>query len=510
MHNCATLFLDNIETRKQSLALEVNNETFTYEVLAKKSKQVFSVVEKFSKSKVVAVLSCKELLTYSAIIGVISSGRGYCPIGHKLPTKRQITVFKESSADTLILSKDQVSNSIELLKELNHFHPHITIITDKKVSENTVNKYPNLRFKNTDEVGPQKDLIVQPIAKDDLAYLLFTSGTTGKPKGVPITHENLTTYLNNIRKVWDFGTGLRFSQTFPLTFDLSIHDIFVCWMHGGCLIPIPEEKMISPAEFINSKQIQVWFSVPSQISLMNSFGLLKENSFPHIKLSLFCGEPLPVDLTQKWVLSAQHSTTFNLYGPTEATIAISAYQIPEDTSEIENFGGVVSIGKIFTDHQYEIVDDELILTGKQIASDYWGVNDISSSPFSGNGVERSYKTGDIVEERGGLLFYLSRLDNQVKINGNRIELEEINSLVRSLIPNAQVATVVINSNSRVALHTFVSTNQLFNSASILAHLKNELPAYMIPKSIHEIEALPLNQSGKVDSNELKAILFDAI
>lgn len=510
MHNCAQLFWTNLETNKQSSALEINDEIFTYEAFAKTTKQAYSVIEKYSKSRVVAVLACKEVLTFCAIIGIMSNGRAYCPIGHKLPTKRQLTVFMESSADTLIVSKVQLSNSNDLLKELNQLNKHITIVTDKKISESTIEMYPKLRFKDINEVDTKKDLIVQPVAKDTLAYLLFTSGTTGKPKGVPITHGNLRTYLNNIRKICDFGAGLRYSQTFPLTFDLSVHDMFVCWMHSGCLIPIPEEKMISPAEFIKNKKIQVWFSVPSQISLMNSFGLLKANGFPHIKVSLFCGEPLPIDLTQKWILSAQHSTLFNLYGPTEATIAISAYQLPEDISEIENIGGVVSIGKVFGDHQYEIVDDELIVTGKQIAGQYWRANDMRSSPFSFNGAEKSYGTGDIVEERNGLLFYLSRRDDQVKVNGNRIELEEINSIVRLLLPNSQIATIVINRKSRITLHTFVSTKQNFNLDNVLACLKNELPVYMIPKSIHKIEALPLNQSGKVDSNRLKAILCDAI
>ena len=506
IHNCIQVFWADLEKKKQQIALEINDESYTYELLAEMSKRIASVVEKSSKSKIVAILSCKELLTYSSIIGVMSGGRAYCPIGHKLPTKRQISVIIESSADTLIVSNNQFLKSIDLFNELNQRNSNITIIIDKKTTQNVTEKYPNLDFKYIDEVDAEKEHKVEPVTKDTLAYLFFTSGTTGKPKGVPITHGNLSTYLNNIQNRCDFDEGLRYSQTFPLTFDLSVHDIFVCWMHNGCLIPIPDEKMISPAEFINSKKIQVWFSVPSQISLIKSFGLLQASSFRHIRLSLFCGEALPLDLAQSWMAAAPNSKVVNLYGPTEATIAISVYELPESPSQIDSVGGVVSIGKIFEDHQFQILHDELIITGNQIAGYYWGAKDNSSGPFSCDGVIKSYKTGDMVEERGGLLFYLSRRDNQLKINGNRIELEEVSSVVRMLVPYSEVATVALNKKSRVSLHVFVASKHVVNSEKVLNKVKNELPAYMVPKSVHQIETLPLNQSGKVDVNKLKEIL----
>ena len=510
MYNCAQVFWDNFENNRRHIALEINDQSYSYEFFGETSKRVNSVVAKYSKSRVVAVLSCKEFLSYCAIIGIISGSRAYCPIGHKLPTKRQLSVFLESSADTLIISQSQFSKSIDFINELNQLNKNITIVTDKMTCKVFIKKYPNLNFKYIDACDTKKDPVVEPATNDTLAYLLFTSGTTGRPKGVPITHGNLRTYLKNIQNMCDFGKGLRYSQTFPLTFDLSVHDMFVCWMQSGCLIPIPEEKMISPAEFIISKKIQVWFSVPSQISLMNSFGLLKAGSFPHIKLSLFCGEALPVDLAQKWISAAQNSKLLNLYGPTEATIAISAYQLPENPTHIKSVGGIISIGKIFEDHQYEILNDELIITGNQIAGYYWGAKDYSLGPFSYIGTNKSYSTGDIVEERDGLLFYLSRRDNQVKVNGNRVELEEINSIVRSLLQNSEVATIAINGKSRVTLHTFVATKHRFNFEKVLDKVKNELPVYMVPKSIHKIVTLPLNQAGKVDVNKLKEIFLDAV
>ncbi len=507
--NCVQIFWSACKNRSQKIALEINNEEYSYQFLADKSKQIRSVVEKFSNSKIVAILSCKEVLTYSAIIGIMSSGRAYCPIGHKLPTKRKLTVLIESSADTFIIPHKLLLQSQSLLKEMNQSNRNFTIVTDVKISQNITNSFPNLNFKAVNDVHIDKEIKIESVAEDTLAYLLFTSGTTGMPKGVPITHESLNAYLSNIEKRCDFGQGLRYSQTFPLTFDLSVHDIFICWKHNGCLIPIPDEKMISPADFIKSKKIQIWFSVPSQISLLSKFGLLNQGNFPHIKLSLFCGEALPLDLAKRWMVAAPQSNVFNLYGPTEATIAISSYQLPENPDHIDSSGGVVSIGKVFEDHKFKILNGELIVTGKQIAGKYWERSE-DPNPFSINEGHKSYKTGDIVDLRNGLLFYLSRKDNQVKINGYRIELEEISSVVRKLIPESEVQTVAFHKNSVDTLHVFVVSKHNFNAENLLKKVKDELPSFMIPKSIRKIVELPLNQSGKVDTDILKSRLLDEV
>ena len=509
--NCIQVFWSAFKNRSQEIALEIDDEEYSYQFLADKSRQIRSVVEKYSDSKIVAFLSSKEVLTYSAIIGIMSSGKAYCPIGHKLPTKRKLKVLLESSADTFIIPHKLLLKSQNLLKEMNKLNSNFTIVTDAKISENTSNSFPNLNFKSIHDVvvEVEKEIKIEWVAEDTIAYLLFTSGTTGEPKGVPITHKSLNTYLSNVEKRCDFGQGLRYSQTFPLTFDLSVHDIFVCWRHNGCLIPIPDEKMISPADFIKSKKIEIWFSVPSQISLLSKFGLLNQGNFPHIKLSLFCGEALPLDLAKRWMVASPQSKVFNLYGPTEATIAISSYQLPENPDHIDSFGGVVSIGKVFEDHKFKILNGELIVTGKQIAGNYWKRSE-DPNPFSINKGHKSYKTGDIVDLQNGLLFYLSRKDNQVKINGNRIELEEISLVVRKLIPESEVQTVALHKNSGDSLHVFVVSKHNFNAGDLLKKVKNELPSFMIPKSIRKIDELPLNQSGKVDTDILKKRLLDEV
>ena len=180
------------------------------------------------------------------------------------------------------------------------------------------------------------------------------------------------------------------------------------------------------------------------------------------------------------------------------------YPLPENPDHIDSSGGVVSIGKVFEDHKFKILNGELIVTGKQIAGKYWERSE-DPNPFSINEGHKSYKTGDIVDLRNGLLFYLSRKDNQVKINGYRIELEEISSVVRKLIPESEVQTVAFHKKVDT-LHVFVVSKHNFNAENLLKKVKDELPFY----SIRKIVELPLNQSGKVDTDILKSRLLDEV
>lgn len=510
MSNCISNFWNAVDYNNKATAIEVDDTTYSYQDLADRSNSIRRIIEANSRSKIVAVMAYKDVLIYGAIIGTLSSGKAYCPIGEKLPLKHQLTILKETSADTLVLPLATLFKSVDLLKLLNKLKQNFTIITDKSLPRSLKNVYVHLNFQSLDILKFHQKENICPVDEGSLAYLLFTSGTTGKPKGVPITHKCLNAYLKNIEKRIDFEKGMKFSQVFPLTFDLSVHDIFVCWRHFGCLVPVPDKIMFSPAKFINEKKIQIWFSVPSQVSLIDRLGLLNAGSFPYIRKSLFCGEALPLDLAKKWMAAAIHSDVFNLYGPTEATIAVSSYKLPKKKDKIRSMGGIVSIGQLFDDHEFKTSDRELIVIGDQISGGYWKSINNKLSPFSYHNGKKSYQTGDLVEVHKDYIFYLSRLDNQVKINGARIELEEINTAVRKLINNSEVHTVNINEGFGDTLHVCVATKEIFNSADILKKLKTELPTYVIPKSIQKVGHLPLNQNGKVDSKKVRDLILNAI
>ena len=198
--------------------------------------------------------------------------------------------------------------------------------------------------------------------------------------------------------------------------------------------------------------------------------------------------------------------------PKVMKITIKAYlkATHQKLDKIRSRGGIVSIGQLFDDHEFKTSDRELIVIGDQISGHYWKRINDKLSPFSYYRGRKSYKTGDLVEVHKNYIFYLSRLDHQVKINGARIELEEINTAVRKLINSSEVHTVNINKGFGDTLHVCVATEETFNSADILKKLKTELPTYVIPKSIQKVSHLPLNQNGKVDSNKVRDFILNAI
>jgi len=196
----------------------------------------------------------------------------------------------------------------------------------------------------------QSDSVELPSASaDSIAYLLFTSGSTGTPKGVMVTHRNVTPFVNAMVDRYEITEEDRFSQTFDLTFDLSVFDMFVAWERAACVCCPSAKTLIKPGKFIKDARLTVWFSVPSTGVFMKRLGELKPDSYPNLRWSLFCGEPLPVDVARAWARAAPHSTLENLYGPTEVTVACTAYRWDAHVSPGASKRGIVPIGEPLPD-----------------------------------------------------------------------------------------------------------------------------------------------------------------
>jgi amino acid adenylation domain-containing protein len=359
-----------------------------------------------------------------------------------------------------------------------------------------------------------------------IAYLLFTSGSTGQPKGVPISHSHVCAYVQYTCDRYAVNEDDRFSQEFDQTFDLSVHDMFVCWERGACLYCVPERAVMAPAKFIRDNALTMWFSVPSVVGALTKLRLLQPNSLPSLRFSLFCGEPLPSPYAQAWSEAASNSILENLYGPTEATIAISNYRWDGRQSQQECLNGIVPIGKVFQGQKARIVDEnrqpltpgavgELCLSGSQVTTGYWNNPEKTRDQFIHMpGAEDAlwYRTGDLAkQDENGCLFYVGRIDHQVKIRGHRVELQEIEEVVRKACGSSQVVSVPwpVRNGSGDGVVAFVSGLESLDYGHIAAYCSGVLPEYMVPKKIYLIAEMPLNVNGKIDRQKLFQILEGA-
>ena len=362
-----------------------------------------------------------------------------------------------------------------------------------------------------------------PVQPDDIAYVMFTSGSTGEPKGVPIRHRNVVDYLSYVGNRYGFGPTDRFSQTFDLTFDLSVHDLFTCWSSAGTLCVLPESAAMAPAKFIRDKALTVWFSVPSVVGFLERLRLLKDGIFPTLRASLFCGEALPQSYVEAWCRAAPHSVIDNLYGPTETTIAITHYRWNNHISPKHCVNGIVPIGEVFqtqracllSDQGSPVADDgigELCLGGSQVGSGYLAAPDLTATKFiqiPSLGSNSWYRTGDLArwDPECGYIF-LGRIDQQVKILGHRVELQEIEQVIRKISNCSDVVTLAWPVKDGIAsgIAVFLCGADEARKGELEAEAKRALPSYMVPRTFRFVHDFPLNPNGKIDRGSLRKMM----
>ena len=333
-----------------------------------------------------------------------------------------------------------------------------------------------------------------------------------------MTHANVRAFLAAIDDRYDLDETDRISQVFDLTFDLSVFDMFVAWERGACVCCPDEKHLLNPSGFVRDAALTVWFSVPSVAMLMRRFGALKPNSFPDLRLSLFCGEALPANLADAWGAAAPHSVLENLYGPTEATIACTVQRWRPECASPAN--GLVPIGRPFGKTVTRVVDDslsevppgetgQLVLAGPQVVGGYLDDKDATERAFvTLPKLGRVYLTGDRVREPapGAPLEFLGRLDSQVKVLGHRVELGEVEAVLRDEAGADVVALGWPRTDSGVAGIVAFIANTSLDRVALRQALAARLPDYMIPRDFHLVPDLPLNPNGKHDRSALVDLL----
>ena len=516
-----TAFLRSFEEFPDREAIDVGGRQTTYQDLANRAKSLGATVRRAlpsSEISLTAVFAYRSQTAYAGVLGALMAGHGYVPLNPTFPVDRTRLMVERSLCRSLIVDARSEPQLERLLSEFPF--PLVVICPDQNDVTELAKKLPKHQIIGAAELIDAAEWKSRNIDVNSIAYLLFTSGSTGQPKGVMVSHANVLHYVDYVTKRYGIEKNDRLSQTFDLTFDLSAHDLFVTWGSGACLCVPTQKQMIKPGAFINAARLTAWFSVPSTAVFMRRLGELKSGLYPHLRLSLFCGEALPVEVVRDWSAAAPNSIIENIYGPTELTIGCTAYRWDSRTSPDECEQGIVPIGEPFEDMKGVIVDEELrevaigcegelLMTGPQLTQGYWYDEEKTARAFVSiagrDGIY--YRTGDRVRRSAPdkPLTYLGRLDSQIKVLGHRVELGEVEAVVRSLCGvDVVVALAWPDGSNADGIELFLEADKL-DTELLMKQLKTKLPYYMVPRTIRTLPRLPLNPNGKYDRKALQVM-----
>ncbi len=493
-------------------AVEVGDQVTSYDELVRLAGAWAQVLGN-EPSPYIALAACRSLTAYAGIWAALLARKAYLPLNLKYPPARNRRMLDLAHTRTLIVGREFYDQLEQLLRDLPT--QQVWLEDDSRLVALQATHHRH-RFAVLPAALTQAPS-VPDVDGEAPVYLLFTSGSTGTPKGVAVTHNNLRPYVDYVLANSNIDASARFSQHPELTFDLSKHDLFPAWRVGACVVALPANAVMLPGFFIKQKKITHWTSVPSIISLLDKRRMLKPGAFPDVKVSVFAGEPLTEEMAAKWQAACPNSAVENYYGLTEATIAITHYRWHEQ-SPGQGVNGLVPMGKLFDDQSFCLIDEngtivdgdtgELCLHGSQITKGYLNDPDKTAQKYVRLSDEDGrvwYRTGDLVRYRHGCFFYLGRLDNQVKLRGHRVELQEIEHAIKNLAQCDQVVAVPwpLDQRRKEAVVAVLPANAQVDSVLLKAACKTQLPEYMILKELYFIESMPLNNNGKIDRLEIE-------
>lgn len=458
-----------------------------------------------------------------AMHAVLKTGCAYVPIDTTSPLPRLERIV-DAAEPTLLIGENATLTIVQQLARREARSLPFGLLSEAAEDEPA---RLDARFELRDVDSMPHTAPPSPNGRNDIAHILFTSGSTGHPKGVPILHRNVVAFVEWARDHFSLAADDRVSGHSPFHFDLSTFDIYGAAASRAHLFLVPPLLNLAPARlarFIRESRLTQWFSVPSALTLLAKLDAVPSGSLPHLRRLIWCGEVLPTPTLRYWMHAVPDATFTNLYGPTETTIASSYYDMParpeSDLVDIPIGVGCEGEELVLLDGDLQSVPigeiGEIHIGGVGLAPGYWRDEATTAAAFvpdpRPNG-STLYRTGDLGRvDDAGLTWFVGRKDTQIKSRGYRIELGEIETALLAIDELAESCVVGVPSDgfegTAICCAYVGKEAHDVGSADIRSSLAAQLPSYMLPSRWLALVELPKNANGKIDRPRVRS-LFEA-
>jgi amino acid adenylation domain-containing protein len=497
-------------------AFRFYGEALTYSELSRRSNQLARTLtgQGVNRGDRIGIFMNKCLEMPLAVHGAMKAGAAYVPIDPAAPAERLKYIIQHCGIRKLItqISKLKVLAGIVGETEL-----------DCLIGLDGASDVP-LRTVSWQEVydASHQPPDSGPQTEQDLAYIMYTSGSTGAPKGIMHTHHSGLSYAKLSAETYQLDEKDILGNHSPLHFDMSTFEFFSGPLQGACTTLIPEEYTKLPAslsKLIADERLTIWYSVPFALIQLVLRGAMESRDLSALRWILFGGEPFPVRYLRELMIQLPNAHFSNVYGPAEVN-QCTFYHVPEPPDETEES---IPIGQIWANSEGLVIDEqdqpidcgstgELLIRSPTMMQGYWNREDLNQgaffyrTPYPGYR-ETFYRTGDLVQlSPNGVYKYIGRKDRQIKTRGYRVELDEIEIALASHLQIEEAAVFPVpdsEGSTLIFAGVKLKDNQEVAVQDLMKYLKTKLPWYAVPRNINIVKAFPRTTSGKIDRRELQ-------
>lgn len=457
----------------------------------------------------VGLLLPKSVDSIIAMLGVLTAGGVYVPVDEQSPAPRQQALLEDCGVRGIIGTRDTIARLVELDAS---FVSGLGFLLGRDCRQ-----LPGRWHDWEPSAQPRAPASLPEVAPDQAAYILYTSGSTGRPKGVTVSHRGARAFVDWAVRTFRIDASDRLANHAQLSFDLSVLDVFGALAAGASVHLLTPADWVRPdymVDLLLNRQITLWYSVPSALSLLETEGGLSRRPLPSLRRVLFAGEVFPVPRLRSLMRAQPEAQYFNLFGPTETNVCTwhALRTVPSETTNS------IPIGRP-CDHLRTQVrtatgspvrdggEGELCVAGPSVMLGYFGNDAVTEAAFwTDADTGRWYRTGDRVRaDQDGTYWFLGRRDRQVKRRGYRIELGEVEAALAQM-PGVRDAVAVATDDqtqgTRITAWVAPEPGAALDTLTVKLHCGRLLPRYMVPDTVQVRPELPRTATGKLDRKHL--------